>query len=103
MNRFLDLGNYDSVVANAGLLQLAFGLDPADPNSMPVTRDLSPAKRKAILSWLADPAHPKGQPDSHALAAAESAASTPPQPDSAIALQGGKSAAAARLLSRQSR
>ena len=103
MNRFLDLGNYVSVVANAGLLLLAFGLDPADPNAMPVTRDLSPAKRKAILSWLADPAHPKGQPVVMAVTAAESPASAPPRPASAIAMQGGKSAAAARLLSRQSK
>jgi hypothetical protein len=55
MNRFLDLSNYDSVVANAGLLTLAFGLDPTNANAMPVTRDLSPAKRQAILSFLANP------------------------------------------------
>ena len=55
MNRFLDLGNYDAVVKNARLLLLAFGLHPEDPNSMPVTRDLSPAKRNAILSWLKNP------------------------------------------------
>ena len=101
MNRFLNLGDYDSVVANAGLLQLAFGLDPHDPNSMPVTRDLSPAKRIAILSWLADPAHPKGQPD-HVAAAARPAGTTPRQV-SASTLQGGKSAAAARRLVLQSK
>jgi hypothetical protein len=98
MNRFLDLGNYDSVIANAGLLQLAFGLNEADPNAMPVTRDLSPAKRKAILAWLADPAHPKGRP--LAMAAVRTkprrAAARPPQ-------QGGKSAAMARRLALQSR
>lgn len=55
MNRFLDLGNYDAVVKNARLLLLAFGLHPEDPNSMPVTRDLSPAKRNAILAWLKNP------------------------------------------------
>lgn len=55
MKRFLDLGNYDSVVANTDLLTMAFQLDVADPNSMPVTRDLSPAKRSAILSWLKKP------------------------------------------------
>jgi hypothetical protein len=54
MKDFLDLGNYASVCANRRLLQLAFALDPADPNSMPVTRDLSRAKRRAILRWLAD-------------------------------------------------
>jgi hypothetical protein len=55
MNRFLDLGNYDAVVKNTRLLLLAFGLNPSDPNSMPVTRDLSPAKRNAILAWLKNP------------------------------------------------
>lgn len=53
MLRFLDMGNEASVVAHADLLMLAFGLDPADPNVMPVTRDLSPAKRATILAWLA--------------------------------------------------
>lgn len=54
MDRFLDLGDYDSVCANLGLLRLAFGLHIADPNSMPVTRDLSAAKRAAIRRWLAE-------------------------------------------------
>jgi hypothetical protein len=99
MSRFLDLGDYDQVVANAGLLQLAFGLDPHDPNSMPVTRDLSPAKRKAILSWLADPAHPKGQ--EAVVAAAARPPGTRPRVVAAPTLQGGKSAAAARRLARQ--
>jgi hypothetical protein len=55
MNRFLNLGDYDSVVANARLLALAFSLDVGNANSMPVTRDLSPAKRRAILNWLKNP------------------------------------------------
>jgi hypothetical protein len=101
MNRFLNLGDYDQVVANAGLLQLAFGLNPADPNSMPATRDLSPAKRNAILSWLANPAYPKGQP-SPVVAAARSPAPAP-GPVSKNILQGGKSAAAARRLVLQSK
>ncbi len=52
MSRFLDLASYESVVENRRLLLLAFGLGVDDPNSMPVTRDLSDAKRKAILRWL---------------------------------------------------
>ncbi|MBR0776851.1 hypothetical protein JQ625_18605 [Bradyrhizobium diazoefficiens] len=99
MNRFLDLGNYDSVVENAGFLSLAFGLNLEDPNAMPVTRDLSPAKRKAILSWLADPAHPKGQAVA-AVAAAPSPAT--PQPQVAAAMHGGKAAAMSRRLVLQS-
>ena len=52
MNLFLDLSDYESVCANRELLLLAFGLDVTDPNSMPVTRDLSRTKRTAILRWL---------------------------------------------------
>jgi hypothetical protein len=96
MNRFLNLGDYDQVVANAGLLQLAFGLNPVDPNSMPATRDLSPAKRNAILAWLANPAHPKGQPSPVAAAARSPAPA--PRPVSPTMIQGGKAAAAARRL-----
>ena len=55
MNRFLNLGNYESVVLHRKLLELAFGLGDGNPNAMPVTRDLSPAKRKAVLAFLADP------------------------------------------------
>jgi len=55
MQRFLDLSSYEQVCANIRLLELAFGLDPANPNSMPVTRDLSPAKRQAILRWFKNP------------------------------------------------
>jgi hypothetical protein len=55
MRDFLDLGDYESVCAQASLLAFAFGLDTGDPNSMPVSRDLSAAKRAAILRWLAKP------------------------------------------------
>jgi hypothetical protein len=52
MKQLLDLADYDAICANRRLLLLAFGLDVGEPNSMPVTRDLSPAKRHAILRWL---------------------------------------------------
>jgi hypothetical protein len=55
MDVFLDLSDYRSVCENRELLRLAFGLDVHNPNSMPVTRDLSRAKRTAILSWLDAP------------------------------------------------
>jgi hypothetical protein len=61
MKKFLDMADYDSVCANARLLQLAFGLPMEDPNSMPITRDLSPAKRATILRWLREPG-PDGKP-----------------------------------------
>ena len=101
MIRFLDMADYDSVKANAGLLSLAFGLDVSDPNSMPVTRDLSPAKRAAILAWLQNPlpgpvTAPSQRPEVESLkAAAPAGAAAPPK--------GGKAAAAARRLILQAR
>jgi hypothetical protein len=101
MNRFLNLGDYNSVVSNAASLLLAFGLDAANPNAMPVTRDLSPAKRNAILSWLKNPL--PGTPAAAKLAAprmmtqptgASLAGSTTPP----AGAKGGKAAAAARRL-----
>lgn len=98
MNRFLDLGDYDSVVANTRLLQLAFGLDPADPNAMPVTRDLSPAKRATILAWLQNPL-PGSAPRSAAVRAATPAAvEVAAGAGSALAAGGGKAAAMSRRL-----
>jgi len=94
MNRFLNLGDYNSVVQHASLLSLAFGLDPSNPNAMPVTRDLSPAKRQAILSFLANP---QQGAVAKPLAAAAPQAEEAPSPDaSKLAQMGGKAAAAAR-------
>ena len=50
--RLVDLSNPESVKRNLKILQLAFSLDITDPNSMPVTRDLSAGKRAAIQRWL---------------------------------------------------
>ncbi len=55
MDKLIDLTQYESVAANAGILSFVFSLPVHDPNSMPVTRDLSPAKRAAILEWLKNP------------------------------------------------
>jgi hypothetical protein len=52
---------YDSVVRNLRILKLAFSLPPENPNHMPVTRDLSAAKRATILQWLDRPG-PDGLP-----------------------------------------
>lgn len=95
MNRFLNLADYASVVANAPLLKLAFGLDPANPNSMPATRDLSPAKRNAILAWLDNPLPgitPAIAPSKPPAAVKAPSEAAPP------AAKGGKAAAAARRL-----
>jgi len=93
MIRFLNLADYDQVKANAGLLSLAFGLDVSDPNSMPVTRDLSPAKRQAILAWLQNPL-----PGTVALRAARAVPADRPAPTGPVLPPGGKAAAAARRL-----
>jgi hypothetical protein len=91
MNRFLNLGDPAAVKANVRLLKLGFGLDPTDPNAMPVTRDLSPAKRAAILQWLDNPV--EGPP---APASARAAASAARPASAASPPAGGKAAAAAR-------
>ncbi|MEY4484954.1 MAG: hypothetical protein RL693_2406 [Verrucomicrobiota bacterium] len=95
MNRFLDLGNYEAVVKNARLLLLAFGLNPADPNSMPVTRDLSPAKRDAILAWLKNPLPGEVQAKANTADIAEPAEGNL---TGRAMPKGGKAAAAARRL-----
>jgi hypothetical protein len=105
MNRFLDLGDLDSVKKNLRLLKLAFGLTPSDPNSMPVTRDLSKQKRQALLSWLANPVGaptPPLPPPAPSAAVAPSTAAVPSTQRAFAALgKGGKTAAAARRLIRQ--
>jgi hypothetical protein len=101
MDVFLDLSSYESVCANQELLRLAFGLDAANPNSMPVTRDLSPAKRAAILRWLDAPG-PNGlpllgtPPPPTATRAANLGLAADPAESSPSAESGGKVAALAR-------
>jgi hypothetical protein len=55
MDKIIDLRSYEAVAANKDILSFVFSLPESDPNSMPVTRDLSPAKRAAILKWLKNP------------------------------------------------
>ena len=97
MSRHLvDLGDYGSVTQHRSLLDLAFSLPVSDPNYMPVTRDLSAAKRDTILKWLRTEG-PDGRPlkgssvdtpprEVTAPAAAEAASAVP------SAREGGKSA-----------
>jgi len=108
MNRFLNLADYNSVKENHHLLTLAFGLDVSNPNSMPVTRDLSPPKRKAILQWLQNGMPPGTQPVAPvALAATQRLTQGPPTPPAsrapAFVKRGGKAMAAARRLVVQTR
>jgi hypothetical protein len=98
MKRFLDLGSYASVRANRKLLLLAFGLEPADPNSMPATRDLSKAKRRAILRWLAADPPPEGTAPAAAPKPMAAPAPAPAAAPAAKLPEGGKAAAASRRL-----
>jgi hypothetical protein len=59
--RLLRLDDYETVVQNLRILQFAFSLPIADPNHMPVTRDLSDGRRAVILKWMAE-AGPDGLP-----------------------------------------
>lgn len=99
MARFVDLGNYEQVKGYARMLTVAFSLPEEDANAMPVTRDLSPAKRAAILTWLQNPLEGTAPtaPVAPLLAAAHAEEASPAQ--MAAALRGGKTAALARRLS----
>lgn len=54
MKPIVDLGNYASVRQKRYILQNVFNADISDPNYMPVTRDLSTAKRNMLIQWLQD-------------------------------------------------
>ncbi len=100
MDDFLDLADYDAVCAHRELLAYAFDLDVSDPNSMPVTRDLSAGKRAAILRWLSelgpDGKPLLGTPPPEPEAAPEATPETPePEPGSGL---DSKAEAAARRL-----
>lgn len=108
MSKFLDLSDYDSVCANRDLLLIAFQLPIEHPNSMPAQRDLSPAKRAAILKWLRD-LGPDGKPllgtkpppSAGVAGAALTGEFVAPKPDPETIrkqLLGGKTAAASRRL-----
>lgn len=89
--RLVRLSHRTSVAANRQLLELAFSRDLADPNHMPVTRDLSAGKRATILAWLrglddTPEAHPA---PSHDATAGDSGGSMPgPDADSPEARTG---------------
>jgi hypothetical protein len=58
--RLVRLDQYEDVRRHRAILQFAFSREIDDPNFMPVTRDLSRAKRRMILNWLALPDLPLG-------------------------------------------
>jgi hypothetical protein len=62
MKGMMRLDDYNSVVSNRKLIAMAMNLDEAHPNYMPVTRDLSRAKKQLILRWLSMTPPPLGEP-----------------------------------------
>ena len=104
MDRFVDLSSYDSISQPENLvpLTIVFRLDASDPNAMPVTRDLSASKRKAILYWLEHLQDGKPALGAQPPAAAARAAARPATPASDAA-PGGKLAALHRRLAARSR
>ncbi|MCC6231556.1 MAG: ferritin-like protein [Verrucomicrobiales bacterium] len=55
MRPMVDLSDYASVMGKRAILRRVFAAPITDPNYMPVTRDLSAAKRTTIQRWLEDP------------------------------------------------
>ena len=55
MKPIVDLGDYSSVVSRRPILRNVFESPMTDPNYMPVTRDLSAAKREMLCRWLERP------------------------------------------------
>lgn len=101
----VDLGDYDSVVRHLSILRLAFSLPISDPNHMPVTRDLSDAKRAMILQWMDSPANGlplKGEETATAASAAPLRAAPDPIPLALDPLQtGGKTEVMLQYQARQ--
>jgi hypothetical protein len=52
MNDILDLSNYHHVIRYRDRIRKTLNLPMESPSHMPVTRDLSPGKRDAIVKWL---------------------------------------------------
>ena len=101
MQNFVDLGSYASVVAAKSQMKDVFSRPETDPRYMPVTRDLSPAKRKMIMQWL-DTTGNAGQPNLGpaplvVASASELTASVRASPQRAESSPGGKTEAVRRL------
>lgn len=55
MKPIVDLSDFGSILSRRRLLQHVFNTPIADPNYMPVTRDLSRNKQQMLLKWLERP------------------------------------------------
>ncbi|MDT3397698.1 ferritin-like protein [Streptomyces sp. B1866] len=58
MRDVVDLGSYRDVVTYRERLKHVFTVPVESPAYMPVTRDLSPGRRDAIVAWLNEPGDP---------------------------------------------
>lgn len=52
MKGIIDIGDYDTVVANADAIETALNLPRTHPHHMPITRDLSRDKLAMINQWF---------------------------------------------------
>lgn len=59
MKQIVDLGSFPSVISRLHAMKIVFDLPVTDPNYMPVTRDLSGAKKEMINRWLYNPIYSK--------------------------------------------
>lgn len=85
MRNILDISDYRTMAANAQRLSYAMSLPVAHPGYMPVTRDLSTAKRQAVLDWVAagcpegtEPASTEASIDSAPTAGTDASAAAVP-------------------------
>jgi hypothetical protein len=97
MQAFVDLADYDDVSANRATLIAVLKLSQANAHYMPVTRDLSEAKRAAMVRWLTE----VGADGKPRLGVAPPAPAAPPAAaaapaDSTEGLDGSKALAASR-------
>ena len=61
MQAIVNMSSYEDVIKpqNLNLLNFSMQLDMSHPNYMPVSRDLSHAKRSLVLEWLEEPCYNK--------------------------------------------
>ena len=94
MKQFVDLADYEDVSAHQPRLLAVLKLPQTNPHYMPVTRDLSEAKRAAMVRWLTN-VGPDGKP---LLGTAQAPPAGPVA--SAAALGDGSKSRAAEILTR---
>jgi hypothetical protein len=57
MRPIVNLADYASLVSRLAIMKNVFNVPVSDPNYMPVTRDLSAAKREMLRTWLDNPVY----------------------------------------------